>query len=80
MKLRDLTIRHDESWRDNPVGDKYNGTVQFFNEKGESLTIKLRDDQLAGIVELCSEAIVKAAQDAAASIVASLNPTLQIEG
>lgn len=79
MKLKSLSISHHESWRDKPDGDKYNGKVEFFNAKGESLTIQLREDQLAGIVEVCSAGIVQAAQEAAQSIVASLNPVLQIE-
>lgn len=79
MKLRTLKIEHTEYYSDKPTGDKYKGTVSFFNEKGESMTITLREDQIAGIVEICAGGIVAAAREGAQSIISSLNPALQIE-
>lgn len=79
MKLKNLQIQHKEYWKESPTIEQYTGKVQFFNIKGEALTIQLREDQLAGIVELCSAVIVKAAQEASQSIVASVNGLLQIE-
>ena len=80
MKLRTLEIKHEHYYNDQPRTDKYIGKISFFNEKGEGMTIILRDDQLASIVELCADSLVNATKEAAQSIVASLNPTLQIEG
>src|ERR1700722_17836096 len=79
MKLKNLQIQHKQYYSPAPTEDKYTGKVEFFNEKGEALTIILRDEQLAGIVELCSAGIVSAAKEAAQSIVAAFNPVLQIE-
>ncbi len=79
MKLRKLEIQHVNYYSDKPSCDKYEGKISFFNEKGEGLTIVLREDQLAGIVEICSAGIVTAAKEAAQGIVSSLNPALQIE-
>jgi hypothetical protein len=80
MKLRKLEIQHVNYYSDKPTTDRYEGKISFFNEKGEGLTVVLREDQLLGIVELCANGMVKAAQEATQSIVASLNPILQIEG
>ena len=79
MKLKVLHIQHKQYYSEKPTEDKYDAKVEFFNEKGEALTIRLREDQLLGIVELCSAGLVKAAQEASQSIIASLNPVLQIE-
>ena len=79
MKLKNLNIQHKQYYSSNPTEDKYSGKVEFFNEKGEAITIILRDDQLEGIVELCGSAIVSAAKEAAQSIAASIIPALQIE-
>lgn len=79
MKLKCIEIKHKQYYSDKPTEDKYEGKIAFFNEKGEGLQIVLREDQLAGIVEICSAGIVSAAKEAAQSIVASLTPTLQIE-
>jgi len=78
MKLKNLEIKHRQYYSDKPTEEKYSGKVEFFNEKGEALTIVLREDQLAGIVELCSTGIVSAAKEAAQSIVASIKPALQV--
>ena len=79
MKLKRLEIRHEQYYAEKPSNDKYTGKVEFFNEKGEAMAINLREDQLAGIVELCSAGIIKVAQEASQSIIASINPALQIE-
>lgn len=79
MRLKNLEIKHKQYYSDNPTEAKYNGKVEFFNEKGEALTIVLREEQLAGIVELCSAGIVAAAKEATQSIISTFNPALQIE-
>lgn len=79
MKLRTLEIKHENYYTDKPSVGRYQGKISFFNEKGEGMTIVLREDQLAGIVEICAEGLVSAAKEAAQSIVTSLNPVLQIE-
>ena len=79
MKLRKLEIRHVNYYTDKPTTDRYEGKISFFNEKGEGLTIVLREEQLLGIVELCANGMVTAAKEATQSIVSSLNPLLQIE-
>ena len=79
MQLKRLQITHKEYYTDKPQRNEYDGKVEFFNQKGDALTIILTTDQLAGIVEICSGAIVTAAKEAAQSIVASLTPALQIE-
>ena len=79
MKLKYIEIKHENYYTDKPTTDRYSGKVAFFNEKGEGLNINLREDQLAGIVDICSAGIVKAAQEAAQSIVASMKPEMQIE-
>lgn len=78
MKLKNLQIQHKQYYTANPTEDKYSGKVEFFNEKGEALTIVLRDDQLEEIVELCGSAIISAAKEAAQSIVSSISPARQI--
>jgi len=80
MRLKKLEIQHTHYYSTNPQGDKYVGKVEFFSAEGNSLTINLREDQLQGIVELCTSSIVKAADEAAQAIKASLNPLLQITG
>jgi len=79
MKLRELTIKHQQYYADKPTTDKYNGKITFFNEKGEAMTIMLREDQLLGIVELCALSIKQATNEAAQSIISSLDTRLQIE-
>lgn len=79
MKLRTLEIQHENYYSDKPSTDRYKGKVSFFNEKGEGMTIVLREDQLAGIVEICAGGLVSAAKEAAQSIITSMNPVLQIE-
>ena len=79
MKLKTIEIKHKQYYQDKPTEDKYEGKVSFFNEKGESLQIVLREDQLAGIVDLCAAGIVQAAKEASQSIVASMTPALQVE-
>lgn len=79
MKLKSLEIKHINYYSNTPSCDQYNGSVAFFNEKGEGLNIQLREDQLAGIVEICSAGIVSAAKEAAQSIIASLTAAIQIE-
>lgn len=79
MKLRALEIKHVNYYSDKPTADRYTGKVSFFNEKGEGLNLILREEQLAGIVDICATGIVKAATEASQSIIASLNPALQIE-
>lgn len=79
MRLKKLEIQHTEYYASAPTGNKYKGKIEFFNEKGEGLTINLTEEQLAGIVELCAGGIISAAKEAAQSITASINPVLQIE-
>ena len=79
MKLKALHIQHKQYYASRITDDKYDAKVEFFNDKGEALSICLREDQLLGIVELCSAGLIKAAQEASQSIIASLNPVLQIE-
>lgn len=79
MQLKELQIRHQQYYSDKPLTDKYEGKVSFFNMKGEAMTVVLREDQLQGILEICGNGLVAAAKEAAHSIVASVNPVLQIE-
>lgn len=79
MKLKSLEIKHLEYYSEKPSTDRYKGKIEFFNEEGDAMTIALREDQLAGIVELCAGSIVSAAQENAQAIVTSMNPILQIE-
>lgn len=79
MKLKLLEIYHTERYHSKPTGDKYTGKVEFFNEKGNGLTITLTEQQLEGIVGICAQAISLAADEAAKSIIASLTPSLQLE-
>lgn len=79
MRLKELNIQHENYYSDKPSSDRYKGKVSFFNEKGESLGINLREDQIAGIVEICAGGIITSAKEAAQSIVASVTPDLQIE-
>lgn len=79
MKLKNLQIQHQQYYSSSITQDKYNGKVEFFNEQGAALTIVLRDDQMAGIVEICGEALVKAAKEASQSIITSLTPSPQLE-
>jgi hypothetical protein len=79
MKLKSLEIKHQQYYSANPTDGKYAGKIEFFNDQGAALTVVLREDQLAGIVELCSAGIINAAKEAAQAIVATFNPVLQIE-
>lgn len=76
MKLKNLHIRARESWEDTPHG--YVGSVHFEDPKGE---VKINIDEVtaAKILMLCSEGIVRAAQETSALMVKDLIVALPVE-
>lgn len=78
MKLRKLEIRHKEYYSDNPKSDVLEGTVEFFNDKGQALQIKLEQRHMEGILSLCASALNSAAKEACEAI--RVQTSLLIEG
>ena len=77
MILKNLQIQHKDYWRAEPQQHDYQGKIEFFNQKGEALTIILTEEQLHEVVDICTSAIVKAAQAAADSIKGSFMPMIE---
>lgn len=66
MKLKTLHIRARESWEDNP--HSYIGSVHFESPNGE---VKINIDEVtaAKILIMCSEGVVRAAQETSALMI-----------
>jgi len=76
MRLKQLTIYHENRYSTNPQGSNYEGEVEFFNDKGMALKVKLQEHHLNGIFELCAGALSQAASEACQSIIAETLPAL----
>jgi hypothetical protein len=71
MKLKNLHIRARESWEDTP--HSYVGSVHFESPKGE-VKINIDEATAAKILLLCSEGIVRAAQETSVLMIQELTP------